>query len=309
MRRPFSTASVWRRRLLRGYEVVVVLLAFIWAISLLDPIEEVLREQRWIGYVLIIIAVLTSAGAAWLASDRVATPVDNLERMRTDFVANASHELKTPVASIKLLSESISSACAEGDTEAVSEFSVRLNRESTRLERLVGDLMDLSRLEDSERPVLGGETCDLAGAVANAVSQRMPRAQAKGVDLSFDDTLPEGVCRVMMSASDASLVVDNLVANAVAYTNEGSVRVTLSEAEGNAVLKVADTGIGIPANEQERIFERFYRIDTARSRELGGTGLGLSLVRHAVERSGGSISVESEEGVGSTFTALIPLAR
>lgn len=300
--------GAWRRRLLQGYVVVVALLAIVWAISLLDPVEEVLREHRWIGFALIIAAVLMSAGAAWLASDRAATPVDQLERMRTDFVANASHELKTPVTGIHLLAESIAQASAVQDNEAVADFSQQLSHESTRLQRLVNDLMDLSRLEDSARAAYGDEACDIAGVVANAIQSRTAKATEKGVTLRFVDEVPDRVCRVRVSAADTALIVENLVANAVAYTEKGEVVARLSTEGGQAVLEVCDTGIGIPPQDQERVFERFYRVDTARSREAGGTGLGLSLVRHAVSRAGGSISLKSELGVGSTFTVRLPLA-
>ena len=300
--------TTWRRRLLRGYVIVMALLSITWAISLLDPVEEILRDHRWIGYALIALVCALSAGAAWLASDHASAPVQELERVRTDFVANASHELKTPVAGIRLLAESIEQASSQSDLEAVGSFSHQLTQESARLQRLVTDLMDLSRLEDYDRVPLGGESCDLAGVIATSASARAARAQERSIGFYWQDASQVEGMRVRMSAADAALVVDNLFSNALAYTEQGEVRVGLRAHDGQAELKVSDTGIGIPLRDQERVFERFYRVDTARSREAGGTGLGLSLVRHAVHRAGGSIQLESEPGVGSTFTVLIPLA-
>jgi len=303
-----SGRSSWRRRLLRGYVAVVALLALIWAISLLDPVEEILFDNRWIGFALIALACALSAGAAWLASGHVSAPMHELERVRTDFVANASHELKTPVAGIRLLSDSIEQASARGDLEAVSSFSQQLGQESARLQRLVTDLMDLSRLEDYDRTSMGGETCDLAGVVATSASALAAKAQQKGIAFHWQEASRVEGARVHMSAADAALVVDNLLSNALAYTERGEVRVSLQVSSAHAELKVSDTGIGIPLRDQERVFERFYRVDTARSRELGGTGLGLSLVRHAVHRAGGSIQLESEPDVGSTFSVTLPRA-
>ena len=303
-----SGRSSWRRRLLRGYVAVVALLALIWAISLLDPVEEILFDNRWIGFALIALACALSAGAAWLASSHVSAPMHELERVRTDFVANASHELKTPVAGIRLLSDSIEQASARGDLEAVSSFSQQLGQESARLQRLVTDLMDLSRLEDYDRASMGGETCDLAGVVATSARSQAAKAQQKGIAFHWQEASRVEGARVRMSAADAALVVDNLLSNALAYTERGEVRVSLQVSSAHAELKVSDTGIGIPLRDQERVFERFYRVDTARSRELGGTGLGLSLVRHAVHRAGGSIQLESEPDVGSTFSVTLPRA-
>ncbi|MBR3385406.1 MAG: hypothetical protein IKG69_09450 [Atopobiaceae bacterium] len=270
--------------------------------------HEDLSRLRWTSIVLLVASTVLAAGAAWLMARRAAVPVDRLERVRTDFVANASHELKTPVAGIRLLSESIEATSEDGDLEATRAFSGRLSKEVARLQSLVTDLMDLSRLEDEFRSPNAAATCDLAGIVATAVESRLPNVREHGLTLELDESHWEAGGRARISAADATLVVDNLIDNAIAYTEEGMVSVLLATEGHDAVLRVADTGIGIPARDQERIFERFYRVDKARSREEGGTGLGLALVRHAVDRAGGSISVESELDVGSTFTVSLPLA-
>ena len=267
-----------------------------------------LARLRWTSIMLLVTTTILAAGTSWLLAGRAAAPVSRLERVRTDFVANASHELKTPVAGIRLLADSIEAASESGDAEATRMFASRLSKEVTRLQSLVTDLMDLSRLEDEGRRSRAADTCDLAGIVATAVESRLPNVREHGLTLELDESEWKAGDRARISAADAALVVDNLIDNAVAYTEEGSVRVRLATEGGRAVLSVADTGIGIPARDQERIFERFYRVDKARSREEGGTGLGLALVRHAVDRAEGTISVESELGHGSTFTVRLPLA-
>lgn len=264
---------------------------------------------RLTSLALFALSVVLAGSMALFWSGKAAVPVRTLERVRTDFVANASHELKTPVAGIRLLSESISQASEEGDTQMVAEFAHRLSHESERLQSLVTDLMDLSRLEGEIHPTLGSDTCDLASVVAMSFESHLRRAQDAGLTFRYDNCLPAGqMCRVGLSIANATLLVDNLIDNAIAYTEEGSVTVRLALQEGNALFEVSDTGIGIPPAEQDRIFERFYRVDTARSRETGGTGLGLSLVRHAVRRGNGSIEVTSAVGEGSTFRVTLPLA-
>lgn len=272
--------------------------------------HEALSRLRWTSFALLAAAVVLAVGMSWFSFARTAIPVSKLERVRTDFVANASHELKTPVAGIRLLTESIRQANQDGDSEMVSEFSQRLERESTRLQSLVTDLMDLSRLEDEGDETVSHDACDLATVVATSFQVHQAKAQDAGLAFTFEDA-DVGIkgARVGLSITNATLLIDNLIDNAIAYTEKGSVSVTLSTTESHAILVVEDTGIGIPLADQDRIFERFYRVDTARSREAGGTGLGLSLVRHAVKRGNGRIELESTPGVGSKFTVTLPLAR
>ena len=214
------------------------------------------------------------------------------------------------MAGIRLLSESISAASEEGNIEVAGQFARQLSHESERLQSLITDLMDLSRLEDEAWPALGSETCDLSSVVATSFETRRTRASEAGLAFTLDDQVPIGqTCRVSMSVANATLMVDNLIDNAIAYTEQGGVRVRLSLEGHTAVFEVSDTGIGIPPRDQDRIFERFYRVDTTRSRETGGTGLGLSLVRHAVQRGKGTIELESALGQGSTFKVRLPLAQ
>ncbi|MGI6033978.1 MAG: ATP-binding protein [Coriobacteriales bacterium] len=261
------------------------------------------------GIVLLIVTLILSIVIGWFAFSKTTKPVSKLERVRTDFVANASHELKTPVAGIQLLAESIDNAYQDGDYDLIPMFTARLKKEGERLQNLVTDLLDLSRLENGGLSGRANGTCDLASIVGTSYDAHNEQARAKGIEFIYhDDVASNDRCRVNLSPTDASLLVDNLIENAINYTEEGSVDITLSTKPGAVVLEVSDTGIGIPAIDQERIFERFYRCDTARSREMGGTGLGLSLVRHAVNQAKGHITLDSTPGRGSTFTIELPKA-
>jgi two-component system sensor histidine kinase SenX3 len=235
-----------------------------------------------------------------VARDRTAER--QVERVRRDFVANASHELKTPVASIQALAETLHHAAAD-DPTAQERFLQRLEQEAVRLARLVGDLLDLSRLEGG----LGESgAVDLARIVTEEADRLRPRAEGAGLRLVVDAPDPVGV---LGSESDLGLMIHNLLDNAVRYSPDGGeVRATLVGRDGHAELRIADTGLGIPARDLDRVFERFYRVDPARSRGTGGTGLGLSIVRHVVESHGGDVEVRSVLGAGSTFIVRIPLA-
>ena len=185
----------------------------------------------------------------------------------------------------------------------VPRFAAQLEREALRLSRIVSDLLDLSRLES-------GSTLEeqvALDAVLRDEAERFegPAAEA-GVALSMD---AEMVPHVRGSARELALMVRNLVDNALRYTGRGGhVDVRLRQTEAEVVLTVADTGVGIPSRDLGRVFERFYRVDRARSRETGGTGLGLSIVKHVVENHGGTVTVRSELGVGSTFEVRLPAA-
>lgn len=275
--------------------------------STMEQANALKASYLWMSLGLLASALVVAIVVAWIAFKRADNPMRRLENVRTDFVANASHELKTPVAGIRLLADSIGQASDDGDLPTVNVLTGRLKDESMRLQNLVGDLMDLSRLEDRGRMPASRATCDLGAVVATSVETHRARAEATGLLLKLRDELSLGT-HVDISATDASLVCNNLVSNALAYTERGSVDVSLAIDGDHAVLRVRDTGVGISYTDQERIFERFYRVDTARSRESGGTGLGLSLVRHAVERAHGTIELESDPGEGSTFTVRLWLA-
>jgi two-component system, OmpR family, phosphate regulon sensor histidine kinase PhoR len=225
-----------------------------------------------------------------------------LEVLRRDFVANASHELKTPVAALRVLAETLLTALPD-DPAAGREFAVRIDREAERLDTLVRDLLDLSRVE---RGTLDVEPVDLVGLAKEVVGGYADRAEERRIRLRTE-LRPNVAMRG--DRAQLGLLLSNLVDNAVRYTpSKGTVRVRLDGGESRAVLQVTDTGEGIPADELPRIFERFYRVDKARARQTGGTGLGLAIVRHVAESHGGTVTVDSELGRGTTFTVTLPVA-
>jgi two-component system phosphate regulon sensor histidine kinase PhoR len=224
-----------------------------------------------------------------------------LEVLRRDFVANASHELKTPVAALRALAETLESALPD-DPEAASGFVVRIGREAQRLDALVRDLLDLSRVE---RGALDIEPVDMVGLVKELAESYADRAEERRIRLRTE-LLPGS--RLRGDRAQLGLMLSNLVDNALRYTApRGIVRIRLESLEHKVILQVADTGEGIPASELPRIFERFYRVDKARARRTGGTGLGLAIVRHVAESHGGTVTVESKVGKGSTFTITLPV--
>jgi signal transduction histidine kinase len=234
---------------------------------------------------------------------RDVTEAKRLESVRRDFVANASHELKTPAASIQAAGETIRSA-ARDDPSVIPRFAEQLEREAFRLSRIVSDLLDLSRLET-------GAELDEEVGLDQVVKEERDRYEEAAREGGLTLSIGLGpVPPVRGSARDLSLLVRNLVDNAIRYTKPGGrVDVTLSGQGDEVVLSVADTGVGIPTRELPRIFERFYRVDRARSRETGGTGLGLSIVKHVIENHGGTVSVTSELGRGTCFEVRLPSAR
>ncbi|WP_424937371.1 MULTISPECIES: sensor histidine kinase [Bacteria] len=232
---------------------------------------------------------------------RDVTEQERLDQMRNDFVANTSHELKTPVGAVSLLAEAIESAA--DDPEQVRAFAARISAEAARLGQLTGRIMSLSRLQSSDGlGEMGAVAID--EVVAASVEAHAVQADSAGVELS------RGGDRGAWVRGDAQILIEavgNLIANAVVYSPRGS-RVGVGvKAEGGVVeISVTDQGIGIEEADRERIFERFYRADEARSRRTGGTGLGLSIVKHATQRHGGEVRLWSRPGRGSTFTMRLP---
>jgi len=237
-----------------------------------------------------------------LAEDQ--TESRRVEEVRRDFVANISHELKTPVGALALLAETMEEAA--DDPEAVRRFASRMRQEASRLTKLAQDLITLSRIQAAE-PIPDPIPVDLSIVVAEALDRCRMRANAHGIELeaSGDPGL--------VVLGDEDLLVNalrNLLENAVAYSPENTrVVVSTTQAVGDmAEISVADQGIGIPQRDLERIFERFYRVDPARSRATGGTGLGLAIVKHVTAAHGGKVNVWSKVGEGSTFTLRLPVA-
>lgn len=234
-----------------------------------------------------------------LADDR--TRERRLEAVRRDFVANVSHELKTPVGAVQLLAEA--SRGAADDPEAVEKFSKRILKETKRLSRLVQQIIDLSRLQGDD-PLESPMTVSIDKVIEAAVDTSFIDAEARAIEVTVQG---EDGLEVSGNEEQITAAVSNLVANAVAYSPEGSsVTVQTSSTPTEVNIAVIDKGIGIPAREIDRIFERFYRVDPARHRSTGGTGLGLSIVKHIAATHGGDVTVWSVEGQGSTFTLVLP---
>lgn len=257
-------------------------------VTLNHPVERVVRAQAW-----------PESGR----SDRVflslydITDLRRLERARRDFVANVSHELRTPMTAVRTMVESMQE---DDDEQLRQRYFAKILSEVDRLTRLTEDLLTLSASES--QPQTTGVS-DLAEVAAATVAQMRPKAEAKGLRLAY-----QGVERALVPASAEQMVqvLVNLLDNAVNYTSEGGVDVFLTVENGWVRLDVTDTGLGIPSDQLDRIFERFYRVDKGRSRATGGTGLGLSIVKHIVESHGGTVTVKSALNHGSTFTVRLP---
>ncbi|MWV44009.1 HAMP domain-containing protein [Paenibacillus sp. HJL G12] len=238
------------------------------------------------------------------------TAIRRLENMRSEFVANVSHELKTPVAAVKGFSETLLGGGVK-DEETARSFLQIIYDESERLNRLISDILDLSKIE-SKRSPMDYAPVHLASFCASIMDTIGTVAKKKRITLHTE--IPE---ELFVEADEDKLrqILINLLSNAVSYTQDGGKVELIIQERGDdeesdkVIMKVSDTGIGIPKKDQPRIFERFYRVDKGRSRNSGGTGLGLSIVKHLVDLHHGEISVESELGIGTTFTVELPMLQ
>lgn len=289
--------------------VVVVLMTVISVMLsnwLMKPIAELTRAIRRTGrrgYGRVNIKGSDEIVELGRAFNRMSERIEDHDRARDEFVSNASHELKTPLSAMKILSESI--LYEENPKEEVMrEFFADVNHEVDRLTNIVNELLRLVQ-EDVAEAEQAFEPVELDVVVRSVAERLLPIAQKKDIALETDVvpvTIDGDIMRIEQLAT-------NLIENALKYTDKGSVRVEVRKEGNEAVLRVSDTGIGMPKEEIEHIFERFYRVDKARSRGTGGTGIGLSIVERIVQMHGGTIDVESMEGRGSTFTVRIPLEK
>jgi two-component system, OmpR family, sensor histidine kinase SenX3 len=224
-----------------------------------------------------------------------------LEEVRRDFVANVSHELKTPMGAIGLLAETL----LEENEPAISQrLAQRIHTEAFRISRIIDDLLDLSRIESEESPPREPVLVNLV--LGEATERVRAAAEQRGVELALEEPSPP--VAILGDRRQLTSAVYNLLENAVKFSpDSGVVQLTGAVKNDEVVITVKDTGIGIPSRELERIFERFYRVDHGRSRSTGGTGLGLAIVRHVAQNHRGSVEVESREGEGATFTLHLPL--
>ena len=237
-------------------------------------------------------------GAALLVLD--VTEKEKAEQMRREFTANVSHELKTPLQTISGYAELLANGMvADKDKSA---FSEKIYAEAQRMIRLIEDIIKLSNLDEGAVE-LTRETVDLYATAENTVRSLLPAAEKANVTLSLEGENAEiyGIPQLLTA------VVYNLCDNAIKYNKDGgTVFVSVKNNAENIVLSVRDTGIGIPKEQQERIFERFYRVDKSHSKEVGGTGLGLSIVKHAAKLHDAKITLESEVGKGTEITVIFP---
>jgi len=276
------------------------------AIDCREPVEDdvVLRgtTDRTIRLRGTALRDVSGEGGAVIVLDDV-TDVQRLEALRRDFVANVSHELKTPVASIKGFVETLLDGAAEEPADR-SRFLEIIGRQADRLAAIIEDLLALSRIEQSETAgTLPVEPQPLAGILATAAEDCRPRAMERSIDLEVD--CPADLAATVNGPLLEQAVI-NLVDNAIKYSEPGRTVWVSASRDGDATIRVRDEGCGIAAEHLPRLFERFYRVDKARSRKLGGTGLGLAIVKHIVQAHGGTVAVESEPGVGTTFTLRLP---
>ncbi|MFF0790860.1 sensor histidine kinase [Streptomyces spiralis] len=290
-----------------------------------EPMLQMARETRRDGEIRQVELDLprrgTGRGEALAVSARVAplgsrlvlllvedlTEARRIEAVRRDFVANVSHELKTPVGALSLLSEAVMDA--SDDPEAVQRFAGRMQMEATRLTSLVQELIDLSRVQNDD-PLEDAEPVRVDELVAEAIDRCRHQAGTKQITMAAGGTAD---LRVWGNRGQLAAALGNLVENAVNYsparTRVGIAARRINAPGGDLIeIAVTDQGIGISDKDKERIFERFYRVDPARSRATGGTGLGLAIVKHVVASHGGEVTVWSAEGQGSTFTLRLPEA-
>ena len=257
------------------------------------PVVRTLRIQ---------IQALPELGAVVGIEDQ--SRLKRLESIRRDFVANVSHELKTPLAAIQGFVETLQDD-PEMPPDTRERFLDRVQQQTHRLATLVSDLLTLSRLDD-DPGMYTDDPCDLVEVLQATITDLLPIAERRELHLQAE--LPDGPVWIRTDRESLRQMAGNLIDNALKYTSErGSVTVRLSVTPGQARFEVADTGIGMSVLDQERVFERFYRVDRARSRELGGTGLGLSIVKNTALRLGGDVGVKSELGVGSLFWIELPI--
>jgi two-component system phosphate regulon sensor histidine kinase PhoR len=246
----------------------------------------------------------TADRSAWVIVLHDVTEMKRLERVRTDFVANVSHELRTPMTAIKGFAETLASTGYD-DPERVARYVSIIERQATRLSRLIEDLLTLSDLELGKMAVRLGTT-SLAPIVNDVVELLSGAAERAGVRVRTE--VDESAC-ARVDPDRLAQVVSNLLENAIKFSpspGDVTVRVARTADAPSVELQVVDRGVGIPAEDLPRLAERFYRVDKARSSELGGTGLGLSIVKHIVQAHGGSLSIESRVGVGTSVTVRLP---
>ncbi len=234
------------------------------------------------------------------------TPLRRLENLRKDFVANVSHELKTPLTALRAALETLLDGALD-DPKHARDFLQTAQDQTDRLQRLIEDLLTLSRLEHPNTPQPPA-SCTLQEVCQRVLKALDPIAKEETITLATQ--FPNSPLAVPMNADELTQVLFNLLDNAIKFNRpDGRVTIRGDQEDGKIVIKVEDTGLGIPLEDQPRVFERFYRVDKARTRDRGGTGLGLAIVKHLIENRGGTVTVASTPDQGTTFTLQLPLTN
>ena len=236
------------------------------------------------------------------AFNNMSDKLEQVQEKRQQFISDASHELKTPLSSIKVLSESLLQT-PNPDAEIVKEFLYDINGEINRLSRIIDKLLIHTKMDTDEKP-LNISRINVGVLINKIYKSMLPLIRKKNINLEIYENAD-----VYINADEDKIweAIFNIIDNSIKYSNEGGIiRISINDNSKNAIIVIEDNGIGIPENEVDRIFERFYRVDKARARETGGTGLGLSIAMDAVKLHGGDINVESEEGRGSRFIITLP---
>ena len=285
--------------------VAALVVALILSRILTNPITAVSRTMRKMGKgdLSVRVPVRGSGELRELAENynTMAAQLESLDKSRNQFVSNASHELKTPLATMKILLESMIYQ-PDMPEEVRVDFMKDMNHEIDRLTGIVTDLLVLSRLDNKED--MKRDSVDISELTLETIRMLTPAAEQNHQVISED---VEGGLYLYGDKSKLNQIIYNLMDNAIKYTpEEGIISVSLREEDGDIVWRVKDNGVGIPEEDQEHIFERFYRVDKARGRDTGGTGLGLSIVKQMVKMHGGTITVHSEPGKGSEFVVTFP---
>lgn len=287
----------------------IIILIFVFFISnlIMEPLKKILSviEKMTAGQLDQRIEIKSQNEFAQLADsfNKMTDKLEQIENTREEFVSNVSHELKTPLSAVKVLSESILN---EKNTpiEIYQEFLSDINSEIDRMTNIVNDLLILVKLDKKRFPLNISDT-NLNNMLENIIKRLLPLADKKNIEIEFTHNK-----NIILQADEMklSLAISNLIDNGIKYTQSGGkVKINIDADEKFAYITVQDNGIGINENEQDKIFERFYRIDKTRDRETGGTGLGLSITHSAVIMHSGDIKLKSEEGLGTTFFISIPL--
>ena len=286
--------------------VAALVLALVLSQLLTKPITDLSRSMRKMGKgdLSVRVPVRGSGELRELAENynTMAAQLERLDKTRSQFVSNASHELKTPLATMKIMLETVMYQ-PDMPAELREEFMQDMNHEIDRLTGIITDLLTLTKM-DSEKGEMKKEPVDMSALTTEVLHLLTPAAEKRGQMLDFSIT-PD--IRLNGDRDRLYQILYNLTDNAIKYSPDGGkISVILREEERGIVWRVRDNGVGIPKEDQEHIFERFYRVDKARSRETGGTGLGLSIVKQLVTMHGGEITVRSEPGRGSEFKVVFP---